>query len=71
MQGHKHEVTWNGYHGCAGGSYTCTSRSFTSSDPLQKFIVSNPITDGENGAPRIGNETRTKNITLKLWKRVG
>lgn len=28
------------------------------------------VTDGTNGTPRVGSETRSKNITVKYWKRI-
>lgn len=29
-----------------------------------------PISDGTNGEPRVGNETRGKNLTVRYWKRI-
>lgn len=32
--------------------------------------TSDPIDDGVNGTPRTGTETRSKNATVRLWKRI-
>ena len=28
------------------------------------------VPDGKNGTPRFGDETRVKNISIKLWQRI-
>lgn len=28
------------------------------------------VTDGTNGTPRVGDETRGKNLTVRYWKRI-
>lgn len=68
FQGHYHQVdkvapntTWSydAYLGAGGQQYLYWN----------PFTAATPVSDGKNGAPRTGSETRTKNITVRCWKR--
>ena len=65
MQGHKHnytktsQVTVN--FGGAPFNYGANEEADTTSDP---------VNDGTNGAPRVSNETRPINATIKIWQRI-
>ena len=36
----------------------------------KKFTRAKIESDGVNGTPRLGNETRPENYTIKLWSRI-
>jgi hypothetical protein len=63
FQGHKHNITMFTYEqGETGpdGNYFAYKLTKTG----------DPTDDGVNGTPRTGKETRSKNATVRLWKRV-
>ena len=62
FQGHEHRNMRNG-SGSMSNHYAYTNNDNAYSPTLG--IVS----DGTNGTPRIGNETRPVNLTVKIWKR--
>lgn len=67
MQGHIHglplPVVAHSYNASCDGGYGSTYSPDVRS-------TTTPISDGKNGTPRIHNETRSKNITVRLWKRI-
>jgi hypothetical protein len=34
------------------------------------IYAKNAVSDDINGTPRIGNETRPTNLTIRVWKRI-
>lgn len=67
MQGHRHNTTSAG-----GGNYTGTGTSGLSNivgGTAPTFQSGDPITDGTNGTPRVGAETRPRFMgLLSCWK---
>lgn len=66
LQGHRHVMqnnTWNG--GSAVGLYAISSGGLQNDPYPTSIAVGDPKTDGTNGTPRIGSETRPANIALK------
>ena len=63
MQGHKHNIDMfiyaTGENGPDGNYFDYGPKE-----------TSDPINDGVNGTPRTGLETRSKNATVRLWKRI-
>ncbi|MBQ5876181.1 MAG: hypothetical protein IIW71_00110 [Treponema sp.] len=55
------ETHWN--TACGYSSQGKTMNNFFSS-------VTSAISDNKNGKPRIGEETRAKNISIKIWQRI-
>lgn len=68
MQGHKHKAVY-----ANSDSYTYKDGgipSWYSPVNLSENYIGSPISDDKNGTPRTGSETRSKNATVRLWKRV-
>lgn len=63
-QGHIHNGRVISTYLTASGGTGSTGVSVTTIDP-----VSGPVTDGTNGTPRNGTETRAVNRRIKIWKR--
>ena len=66
MQGHKHSL---------GNAFSkdATPRTLDYNDKNYAGWITetgSPITDGVNGEPRYGKETRRKNISVRYWKRI-
>ena len=66
MQGHKHSL---------GNAFSkdATPRTLDYNDKNYAGWITetgSPITDGVNGEPRYGKETRSKNISVRYWKRI-
>ena len=72
MQGHYHHHL----HRWGVGTNAVSARteggndSFTGEGEGHAITVLGPKTDGTNGEPRITHENRSKNITVRLWKRI-
>jgi len=62
FQGHKHEIE-NTDVMAVGGATVAAGRSFAM-NYVSPAIAGTIITDGTNGTPRIGSETRPKNIAI-------
>lgn len=69
MQGHR--VVWPNTVGTLNISYHSNDRTAGGNDNagLSTFTNSKIESDGVNGTPRLGNETRPENYTVKLWLR--
>lgn len=66
MQGHRHTLI-----GSNGWNYW--DPAFARSDTARgqgTYYTSSIVSDGANGIPRISAETRGKNTTIRLWKRI-
>ena len=66
MQGHHHST--NG--GTVSGKVTNGGSNRYTAEPVPTAVASTPISDGTNGTPRTGNETRPKNVALNLFVKV-
>jgi hypothetical protein len=73
VQGHKHTfvdpVIWGGTAGSASPTLfmgTSTAANSGTPNPTYDASVGSPITDGSNGTPRTGTETRPANIVVKI-----
>ncbi len=64
FQGHFHGSTSNLKTGSNGGGY------YSGNLGGQIATITGPITDGENGEPRIASETRPKNIAVNYFIKV-
>jgi microcystin-dependent protein len=75
IQGHKHQIVDNGhthlFAGTSGGSaggafnaFTTATHTNPTDNATTGITVENPSTDGTNGTPRTGAETRPANISL-------
>lgn len=75
-QGHKHNFIW------ASGGGAVVSLTTYSSVPGTKGMSANtaggydsvsidatPVSDGTNGTPRVGTETRAASVTIRVWQR--
>ena len=69
MQGHR--VVWTNTTGGVTISYHFGDRTAGGHDSAtqSKFTGAKIESDGVNGTPRFGNETRPENYTIKLWLR--
>jgi hypothetical protein len=72
LQGHWHDVRWLATNGKlslnTGGTSYRTAFTVDGNDS-QSMVASYPVTDGTNGTPRIGAETRPKNVSLNIFIR--
>lgn len=70
MQGHR--VVWTNTTGGVTISYHFGDRTAGGHDSAtqSKFTGTKIESDGVNGTPRFGNETRPENYSVKLWLRV-
>ena len=72
MQGHYHHHL----HRWGVGTNAVSARteggcdSFTGEGESSAIQVLGPKSDGTNGEPRVTHETRSKNVTVRLWKRI-
>lgn len=66
MQGHKHGGSTNGFTSPSGGAASWASGSWAVNAP----DTGSPVTDGTNGAPRTGTETRMKNVGVTAYMRI-
>lgn len=64
IQGHKHTVYWQDNNDYARDGGSQGTQQLTSSQTDETASTSTPITDGTNGTPRTGSETRPANIVL-------
>lgn len=67
MQGHKHRQRAQISEGSSDGVWKARITQDTQSIGN---TTSDPINDGVNGTSRTGKETRSKNATVRLWKRI-
>jgi hypothetical protein len=66
FQGH-----WHNFFGEDGGIGSAGRyRVSTNSTTGLSNVVTNPITDGTNGTPRTGNETRVKNVAVNYFIKI-
>ena len=68
MQGHWHEVTARTPN-AAGGAEAHVGFSTNSTATIITSTRGGPISDGTNGTPRTGSETRPINRTVRIWER--
>lgn len=69
LQGHWHEV-YGSATGAAGAGITVTRPNVSNTVADSVFNgARNPITDGVNGVPNTGVETRPINVTVRVWLR--
>lgn len=64
LQGHNHRVFYQPY---AGGGYTQWNTNvagFSNGDAISAMIAKTMESDGVNGTPRVGSETRPRNVAL-------
>lgn len=66
MQGHIHGT--NIYNDNTGGSGTSFGQQ--QNDNVGQIYSGTPYTDGVNGVPRTGSETRVKNVTVNYFIRI-
>lgn len=72
MQGHRHEA-WRSESGYAGGGADfpiADPNSGNTSNTINGTAILSPSTDGVNGTPRTGSETRPKNVTLNFFIKI-
>lgn len=67
MQGHYHESYGDGINAVSGSVQVPRG---TMGTPQASGIIRDPITDGVNGTPRAGTETRPKNIGVTYFMRI-
>lgn len=63
LQGHEHSYT----HGGPDDAFDGVG---VKAGLLGNYTTSGIVTNGKNGKPRVGNETRGKNLTVRYWKRI-
>ena len=70
MQGHR--VVWPNTTGDVTISYHFGDRTAGGHDSATQstFAGAKIESDGVNGTPRLGNETRPENYTINLWSRI-
>jgi hypothetical protein len=61
MQGHRHSITSGSFYYVGSGSLGASGGSAI---PSQALSVGDPTSNGSNGTPRVGGETRPANIAL-------
>jgi hypothetical protein len=62
FQSHKHTYP--------AATSTANNLAISGSAPSGTVLSSTPIDDGVNGTPRLGNETRMKNVGVKAYMRI-
>lgn len=75
IQGHWHNIAemLNEKFEYRGGTPWNNCCGYSSQGKIYKNYfssVTDAISDSKNGKPRIGEETRAKNISIKIWKRI-
>lgn len=57
-------------HQYGAGTSNANNQAITGSAPSGNIQSSTPVNDGTNGTPRLGNETRMKNVGVKAYMRI-
>jgi hypothetical protein len=73
MQGHWHDAWARSAAGQGGSDRPSWFNDATGANiqmSVNNNFIRSPITDGTNGTPRVGPETRPTNRRIKIWKRV-
>ena len=65
FQGHEHTIIGCWDNGTQPGQPTYSRPTYQYSSNTSAVV-----SDTTNGTPRVGNETRGKNLTVRYWKRI-